>query len=367
MIPKNYTTGEYAVGTSCFSLIDKNRKDGLGAGGARRIAVRMYYPVSRESIKGAKKAPVLSERKAKEIGKAMYIRKFPAEYLNAEQYELPMMNDRRFPLIMFSHGYGSYAEANTFLCCDLASHGYIIASIGHANEALENDYDDGEYDVMDKKTSKRMYDKNIISTLLENSRMLKAKMTAKEGVEALDNFQNNYFSYIKGRVIEWVNDTEFAAKAVKERFADHIDLSHGIGVSGHSLGGCTAYYLCRYSSEFTCGINIDGALFGEYDNTPMTRPFCQISCAKNINFETRPFFNTKADTYQVIFEDMEHIGFADVKFFYPFRSVVGKLDDEVLHGNLAYSHYAFFDKYLKGKDGDFVRKGHKKVHYIKIR
>ena len=365
MIPKNYITGKYAVGTCTFSLTDDSRKDTLGNGGARRIAVRMYYPVNRDSIKGAKKARAISERKGKAVVKSMVpMRKLPNELIFPEHFDLPMTEGKRFPLIMFSHGYGSYAEANTFLCCDLASHGYIIASLGHANEAIENDYEDG-YDLFDKKINKLMYDKNIIVTLIAMNR-IKKHYSAREKVTAFDDFQNNYNSFIMDRVKEWAADTVFAAEEVKKRFADHIDLSAGIGASGHSLGGCTAYYLCRYNSDFSCGINIDGALYGEYDGTAMTKPFCQISCRENIYAELRPFLDTEADTYQVIFEDMKHIGFADVKFVYPFRSVCGKLDDEVLHKNLAYSHYAFFDKYLKGMDIPYGRK-EKKVHYVKIR
>ena len=365
MIPNNYTTGEYAVGTCTFSLTDDSRQDTLGNGGARRIAVRMYYPVNKDLTEGAKKARAISERKKKAVLKSMApMIKLPDEMIFPEHYDLPMTEEKRFPLIMFSHGYGSYAEANTFLCCDIASHGYIIASLGHANEAIENDYEDG-YDLFDKKISKMMYDKNIIVTLIAMNRIKNYK-SAREKINAFDDYQNKYNSFIRDRVKEWAADTVFAADTVKKRFAHHIDLSAGIGAGGHSLGGCTAYYLCRNNSDFSCGINIDGALFGEYNDSIMTKPFCQISCRENIFAELRPFLDTSADTYQVIFDDMKHIGFSDVKYVYPFRSVCGKLDDEVLHKNLAYSHYAFFDKYLKGKDIFFGRK-EKKVHYVKIR
>ncbi len=363
MVPSDYITGDHAVGTSTFTLVDSGRTDTLGKGGKRRIPVRLYYPVSKESITGAKKALALSERKAKAVMKSTYARRMPDEVLYPEHYDVPMM-DKRFPLIMLSHGYDSYVEAHTFLCCDIASHGYIVASVGHANEAIFNDYDDGSHDVFDKSITKKMYDKNVVSVMIAMSRTKKHK-SAREALAAFDEFQMKYSSYLRGRITEWAKDIRFAADTIKARYIDRIDLTHGIGATGHSYGGCEAYYLCRYDDEFSCGINIDGALFGEYDDTPMTKPFCQISCKANLSFETRPFLGTEADTYQVIFEDMQHIGFADAKFFCPLRSACGKLDNDTLHSNLAYTHYAFFDRYLKGMDIPFGRE-EPKVHYIKI-
>ena len=48
MIPKNYVSGEYAVGTEVFTVVDGERKEQLGnKEGTRKISVRMYYPVSK--------------------------------------------------------------------------------------------------------------------------------------------------------------------------------------------------------------------------------------------------------------------------------------------------------------------------------
>ena len=239
MIPKKYITGEYAVGTCTLSLTDESRTDDLGKGGARRIAVRLYYPVKRESIAGAEKARALSETKAKAVAKSCLARRLPEDVIYPEHYYVPMM-DEIFTLILFNHGFNSYVEANTFLCCDIASHGYIIASVGHANEAIENDYDNGEYDLFDKSIGKRLYDKNVISVLIEQSKVKKYK-TARGMLDAFNKFQDSCCSFFKlRRLTEWVKDSVYAVNAVKERFSEHIDLSYGIGTGGHSFGGCTA-------------------------------------------------------------------------------------------------------------------------------
>ena len=368
--PKNYVVGKYAVGTSCFSIVDIGRKEVLGDGeGDRKISVRMYYPAAKEDVEGRKRATIFSDAKKTAIMKAYHIRKVSDEMNYADYYEnVPVAQGTKFPLIMFSMGYNSYVESNTYLLCALASSGYIVASVGHAYEAVENDYEDGSYDLYDKKINKRMYNgkwKKAHKNLLKKG----FPRNEDEYVAALtefEAFQNEYTPYIMDRVKEWEADILKALGEVKIRYSEHLDLSRGVGASGHSLGGCLAYFLCRYNDEFSCGINMDGGLFGNYPEKIMEKPFCQISCKENVNVETRPLVQTKADTYLVIFEDMKHMGFTDAKFYIPIKMLSGKLDSEEMFRHLMYCHIRFFDQYLKGKDVTFKGMTSDKVHYKMI-
>ncbi len=364
--PEGYVSGEYAVGTKCFSIVDPNRKNISDNGiGDRKIAVRMYYPVDKEAARGKTFAPIFSEPKKAALIKAYHIGNVSEDMNRAEYYEdVPIAQHKKFPLIMFSMGYNSYVEANTYLLCALASHGYIIASVGHAYEALENDYEDGSTDLFDKRINKLMYTSKV-GAILAQGKLLKQKVDNKSALEGFELFQNKYTPFLKDRAKEWKKDMEKALEEVRKRYTESIDLSCGIGASGHSLGGCLAYCLCRYNDDFRCGINIDGALFGDYPGTTMTKPFCQISCKENINVETRPFLNTAADTYHVIFDDMKHIGFTDAKFFIPVKFLSGKLDPQEMFKNLVYCHITFFDKYLKGENVAFDGLRSEKVTYKK--
>ena len=364
--PRNYITGQYVVGTTCFSVVDESRKEILGEGNVnRKIAIRMYYPAEKEDIKGKEKAGIFSEKKGKAVRRAFHVRKVDAAMNVADYYEnVPVSPNEKFPLILFSHGYNSYVEANTFLCCDLASHGYIVASIGHAFEAVENDYDDGSSDLYDKRINKLMYT-SMLGTLFAQNKLLKKQMSPEEALEQFDIFQNKYTPFIKERVTEWAKDMRYGLEKIRLRFGNFIDLEKGVGVTGHSLGGCVAYYLCRHFEEFICGINIDGGVFGDYRDTMMEKPFCQISCKENINVETRALLNTIAPTYHVIFDHMKHIGFTDAKFYIPMKALVGKMDSDDMYDNLSYCHYTFFDKYLKGLETELVGLGTDGVSYIK--
>ena len=366
-VPEGYASGEYAVGTCTFTVVDKDRKKVVDEGTEdRKIAVRMYYPVSREAVAGKTYAPLFSDAKKAAVIKAFHIKNINDDLNYAEFYEdVPVADDRKFPLIMFSHGYGSYVESNSFLLCALASCGYIIACVGHAYEAIENDYDDGSTDLLDKRISKVMYT-SFIGALLAQNKLLKKNKDHRTALEDFDAFQKKYTPFLIVRVGEWKKDIEKALEAVKERWSESIDLSRGVGASGHSLGGCIAYNLCRYNDEFTCGINIDSGLFGEYPEKTMEKPFCQICCKENINVETRTLLDTNADTYLVVFDDMKHLGFTDAKFFIPVKFISGKLPPEEMFRHLVYCHKTFFDKYLKGEDITFDSLPSDKVKYTAL-
>lgn len=359
MLPENYVSGQYAVGTETFTVTDTDRKEILGTSDEyRKIPVRIYYPADKNEAAGKTKATIFSDRKKAAIEKAFFIRRMPEEFLTAEYYEAIPCAAAKFPLIVFSHGYNSYVEANTYLCIELASHGYIVASVGHAYEAVENDYDDGSFDLYDKSINKKMYN-GMIRAMMAQSKLLKAKLSPEEAYERFYEFQNKYVPYIKSRLPEWNADIVCAVNELKKRYGQRIDLSYGIGASGHSLGGAAAYHLCQNNNDFVCGINIDGGVFGEYENMVMKKPFFQICCTENYNVETKPLLNTTAPVHYALFSNMKHIGFTDAKFYITMKSLSGKMDPLIMYRHLSDIHIKFFDKYLKKDDTVILPSGNR--------
>lgn len=344
----DYITGDYAVGTETFTVIDNTRTEVLGPGeGPRKIAVRVYYPTDKAGVAGLEKADVLSDKKLKAIKKMYHAKVKDPAMLKADYYEkVPFVENQKFPLIIYNHGYTGYVECNTFLCCQLASNGYIVASVGHAYEAVENDYDDGSFDLYDTNINKIMCD-NKKKMTRDQKQLMKEKGTPEELAAKFDVFQKEHCQYIFSRISEWAQDTIQAVDALKTRYADWIDFSKGIGATGHSLGGATAYYLCHYEEEFSCGINIDGSVFGEYDGLVMKKPFMQICCREIYNLVTRSLIATEAPVQCEIFDGMKHPGFTDAKFYIPFKMFMGKMPPIEMHERLSRLHLEFFEKYLK--------------------
>ena len=151
-----------------------------------------------------------------------------------------------------------------------------------------------------------------------------------------------------GRLDEWVKDNEAAFNYAKENLSDMIDFEKGIGVSGHSMGGNLAYKLCIDWPEVVCGVNLDGAPFGDYTDAVLTKPFLQVSCKENENAVARYFLRHKKPVIRATFRDMKHKGFSDMKHQMPVAFMVGKLDADAMHDNLCRIHLEMFDTYIKG-------------------
>ena len=345
-------TGEYAVGTFTYTIYnDRDEVLEIAKGTKRSITARVYYPVLKESTAGLSKPIALSENMIKGFKSAFKVapnfKKNPEDNISECYLNAPKIPDRKFPLIMFNHGYNSYREGNSFLCIELASHGYVVICVAHSYEGLCTEFDDGSFVFFDKTIQKKMYDP-MFGGIIALLKLTKAKGSNEELAQRFDEAQRKYCKFLMGRLPEWIKDNEVAFKYAKDNLSDLIDFEKGVGVSGHSYGGNVAYALCAKNPDFTCGINIDGGLFGDYSDVVLTKPFLQLSCSDNENVVTRVYLRHTKPVYKVFVKDMKHIGFSDAKHNIPMKSVVGKLDADVAHNIVCKTHLEFFDTFLKG-------------------
>ncbi|MBO4368276.1 MAG: hypothetical protein J5859_06150, partial [Clostridia bacterium] len=286
-------TGAYAVGTFTYTVKD-DRPEVMNPSVMRSVASRVYYPVPKALAEGCTRAKCMSREMAQGIRKLFML---PLNYDRMEAagendsacyVDAPRPDGERYPLIMFSHGLGSYREGNSFLCIDLASHGYVVISVAHSLDGICTEFDDGTSVPFDKSIKKKLY-QPYFGGMIAAVRLTKAKGTVEELSEKFDEFQDHYCSFQKARLDEWVRDTQASLKYARENPSGMIDFEKGIGAAGHSFGGDTAYRLCADDPEYVCGVNIDGALFGDYRNTIQKRPFMQISCRDNENVAMRVY------------------------------------------------------------------------------
>ena len=350
---KPMPTGKYAVGTKTFTIYN-TRKEALDTKGdsMRHIPARIYYPTSKNTTEGLTKAKSLSRSEAMGIKKIFMI---PLNYDKMEAagendsecyVDAPFIEDKKFPLIVFNHGYFSYIEGNSFLLIELASQGYVVLTVGHPYEGTGTDYDDGTYTIADKSLANKMYHP-YWRGILAAYKLTKYKGTLQEQAELFEEFQNKYCKFIGNRVDEWITDTNFAVEHAKKEFAQILDLTNGIGIAGHSQGGAVAYKVCLTDPEYTCGINIDGGLFGDTQGLTMNKPFMQLSCEDNENIVTKGYINHTKPAYKVLFRDMKHMGFADIKYALKPGMTTGKLDADTAHKYTCKSFLEFFDCYLR--------------------
>ena len=167
----------------------------------------------------------------------------------------------RFPLIVFSHGAFGYYQSNTSTYMELASNGYVVASLDHPHHAFFTKDTDGKTVIVDM---------DFLNTALNlNSEMGNEKLYAlyTEWMTLRTGDVDFAVDTIKAAVIAGKTDESWflsdresdAIKSVLNR----TDIEK-IGLMGHSMGGATAVALGRERDDISAVVDVDGTMLGEY-------------------------------------------------------------------------------------------------------
>lgn len=265
--------GPHAVSCRRFELMDQQRKGVLedAADQPRQLQLHVWYPAHASS----------DHARMKWLGDDALLRAnslasgntFPAFFFRHllqvtghGRMDAPVLEAReRYPLLVFNHGYGLLATANTALCEHLASHGYVVLSIDHTLDCADLHFADGRI--------ARLAPQRLAEARTTDPRpMLKASYGAsfEARLEGLAAFAPQLQgSRLARSVAAWRDDVHFVVEAitsqdmlptsVREVFAA-ADVSRR-GHFGMSLGGSTAASACQADAGASAGVNLDGNLF----------------------------------------------------------------------------------------------------------
>jgi dienelactone hydrolase len=137
------------------------------------------------------------------------------------------------PVVVFTPGYTGTFTDYTFLFEDLASRGYVVASVNHTSEATAVEFPDGRF-------VKSLFGSHLGGTLRTDGEAYTSAVVARLSdlkfvVQELDRLNS----------------------AVKGPFAGRLDMSR-VALAGHSLGGLTALLGVEQEPRFRAGIILDG-------------------------------------------------------------------------------------------------------------
>jgi predicted dienelactone hydrolase len=108
-----YTRGPHPVGTRQFNWVDTKRSQSL--------PVDVWYPATK-AYEGKDLDSATQDRYEMVPGMG--------ESVQQAVKDAEAKSGQR-PLVVFSHGFGGERRQTTFLCCHLASHGYVVAAMDH--------------------------------------------------------------------------------------------------------------------------------------------------------------------------------------------------------------------------------------------
>jgi dienelactone hydrolase len=225
-------SGPFGAGREVLHLIDRSRPDPWVPGSPRELMVSMFYPAV--ALPGSS-AAYLSVTEARLLiddrGATGLIE--PEQLGSTRTAAVAAAPPRRgrFPLVVLSPGFTLHRHTLTHLAEELASRGYVVATVDHAYESVGTDFPRGR-------------------TLT---------CTACTVVE--DQGESGYarVASARSRDLSFLLDRLTGDRPVW-RHARMIDRSR-IGVAGHSIGGNAAAVTMAADPRVRAGINMDGTLF----------------------------------------------------------------------------------------------------------
>ncbi|MGE0442951.1 MAG: alpha/beta hydrolase family protein [Gemmatimonadales bacterium] len=357
-------TGPHPVGSTWLMVVDSARTERFrGHGHPREFPVKVWYPAAADT---GRMTPYLND--AREIGLGIL-----PPFLFEQQFLVrthstigaPFATGERWPVLVFSHGYGGFAGQNTVQMEDLASHGYVVFSIVHPGEAGWTPFPAGAGMPMDSaqqaELRQMMADTTLLPRFQAAMKAIEAATTTAERHERLKAFLDLSPEPLRSRsVAEWSADTKglvdllevLGKGAVASPFAGRLDLER-IGIFGMSYGGATAGEFCRLDSRCRAGANMDGGQFGGLADDSLTVPFLIMASEENAGAHG-PVLDLirQAPGYLVTVPQTTHLGLTDLTLMGPllrFTGVTGRLAPDRRETIMSRYLLAFFDTHLRGQ------------------
>ena len=321
-------TGGHAVAQTQAILTDPDRLESFETDGSHReIPVHLYYP---------------EDAAALEAGS--------------------------LPLVIFSHGAFGYYQSNTSTYMELASHGYVVASLDHPYHAFFTKDTDGRTVTVDPTFlqsaltigSGDAKEEAVFDTTSQWMALRTADMTF-----VLDTLEDAAQSGTLSA--DWsYADADEAALLAALRLVD----TEKIGLMGHSLGGATAVTVGR-REDVSAVIDIDGTMLGEetgvadgallFNEAPYDTPLLAIdnethhqdaAAARQAGelYANNVVLDHAADGYETYFRGAGHMDLTDLPLLSPaLASMLGKgtVDTEACMTQMNALVVQFFDCYLK--------------------
>ncbi|MCM1157007.1 MAG: hypothetical protein NC300_00810 [Bacteroidales bacterium] len=277
------------------------------------------------------------------------------------------------PLVLFAHGSFGYYQSNYSLYAELASNGYVVASIDHPYYAFFTKDTEGKTIIVDfgfvQTAAYMQYSSDFTET--ENDYNTTCEWMSLRTAD--ENFVLDTIKTAKDSgslEAAWYTESEEAK--VEILGALEMTDTEKIGLTGHSIGGAAAVQLGRERNDITAVIDIDGTMLGEqisftdgkigYNPEPYPIPILSLDNAshwesyivdgRETDYVNKYLLDNAVDGREVHFAGTEHMDFTDLPLFAPaLAKMLGKgdVDSSEFIPEINSIILNYFNYYLKGE------------------
>lgn len=360
-------TGKLKVGSRWIVLTDSSREEALTPepGDHRRVVVRVWYPA--DSVQGEPDS-YIEEPVARAIATGLKLPGIVLSHLTlvpTHSYRRAWLppTPARFPLILFSHGYAIGTESqNTVQMEELASQGFVVASIDHPYEAGAI-LMPGDSLLRPRLPFDALGDTAAVRRMNASVARLKVARDTTE-VAALVRELYAASTPLETSIVRWTDDTRFVLERLTAMSGAHDGAdtlltgrlaTDRVGLYGMSFGGATAAGFCATDARCAAGMNLDGLLYGIAGREPLTRPFFFASSADNAPLHRLMYERATGPAWMLTVEGSNHMDYTDFARIAPQLAVrsgmLGGIAPKRMEAIMNTIAVAFFDQALRGGPG----------------
>ncbi|MFE4872029.1 alpha/beta hydrolase family protein [Streptomyces sp. NPDC056682] len=310
-------TGPYAAGEDIIHLTDASRPDPwVPSSGPRQLTVTMVYP----AVPGTgTPAPYMTLGEAAGVLQRQKMLASsgvtPQNLAGVTTHAFDGARPQRgkHPLVVLSPAYEDPRWTLTALATDLASHGYVVALVGHTHEDSGETLADGQ-----TPPCAICDDPNLDMDTVAASR-------ARDVSFVIDQLTHGNTAWPLAHLID----------------------KHQVGMAGHSIGGAAAAATMIADPRVRAGVNMDGTFHPDPKPGQINRPFLMLGTAANTDWE-HPWAALGGYKKWLAVAGADHFSFSDLDLLLQEAGFpTPRLDPE--RGIVITREYvtAFFDQTLK--------------------
>ncbi|MEZ0108011.1 putative dienelactone hydrolase [Catenulispora sp. EB89] len=315
-------TGRFAAGEDVIHLTDWGRPDPwVPAAGPRQLTVSMFYP----AVAGTgTQAPYMTLAEA--AGFIQY--RVPAgtgvtaqelSDVTTHAYDGARAVHGKYPLVVLSPGFENPRTTLTSLATELASHGYVVALVGHT-------YEDSGETLANGQTPPCAICDGSSPTAPSPDQITASR--AKDVSFVIDQLTHGDCAW---------------------RLSELID-KRSIGMAGHSIGGAATVDTMLSDPRVLAGVNLDGTFFPVPAAGKITRPYLMMSHGLQDPTWIQTYANLGGYKRWLYVDGSDHATFTDIPILAQEAGLPGQPPIDPLRGATITREYvtAFFDQSLKG-------------------
>jgi dienelactone hydrolase len=280
------------------------------------------------------------------------------------EFWYPKDADKAYPLVIFSHGAFGFSGSNYSTFAELASNGYVVASIGHTYHSFYTMATNGKLTIVDNSFINRASEINAVHDTQHEEEIY---YTTSEWMKLRIDDENFVINTI---LVESKSNNA-------DILFSYIDTTK-IGLIGHSLGGATSAQVGRERDDISAVIVLDGTMLGEeiaFENnivvlneTPYPIPLLNVYAEDHytnskvlVGDKYNNFYATKnaINAYETVFKNAGHLDFTDLPLFSPMLAKmlgVGTIDKSYCIETMNKVVLEFFNSYLKDTGAPIIEK-----------